>query len=437
MSTGQESDGGASTTDRGDGAQSSAGSQTAGRGSLTGSWRQTFVSFGSRDFFLLWLSMVLVMVGGQMNQMARGLLAYQLTESPRVLGALSVAEAVPILAFSLFGGVIADRLDRKTLVILGQSVTAALALYLAVAITMDFITWIHLLVTAAIQGVSWALTIPARNSIIPGLVGPARLGNAMALIGAGMSSTILIGPALGGLLYGLIGPDGVYFVATGIGVTAVLASALIRRPSAVPEPRTRRVVGEIAEGLVEIWRSRRAFVLLAVALVIGLLTHPLRVFLPALVVDTYNQESEGLGLLIAMMGLGSLVGSLVLATMGNYRRGLILVLTGFLSGVALMLAGGVPVYWIAVIVLLVHGLGETGQRVLTQSLLMESVEDRFRGRVMSLQEMKHGLMFLGALPAGFVAEAVGVESTVVVLGAATIVASALVLASQRDLRGVW
>ncbi len=347
--------------------------------------------------------MVLVMVGGQMNQMARGLLAYQLTESPSVLGALSVAEAVPILTFSLFGGVIADRIDRKTLVVLGQAVTAGLALYIAVAIKMDFITWIHLLVAAAIQGVSWALTIPARASISPGLVGPARLGNAMALIGAGMSSTILIGPALGGLLYGIFGPDGVYFVAAGIGATAVLSSALIRRPSVGPEPRTRRVVAEIAEGLAEIWRSRRAFVLLAVAFLIGLLTHPLRVFLPALVVDTYNQESEALGLLIAMLGLGSLVGSLALASMGNYRRGLILILTGFLSGVALILAAGVPVYWIAVVVLLVHGLGETGQRVLTQSLLMESVEDRFRGRVMSLQEMKHGLMFLGALPAGFVA----------------------------------
>ena len=403
----------------------------------TGQWQQTFVSFRSRDFFLLWLSMVLVMVAGQMNQMARGLLAYQLTESPTVLGALSVAEAVPILIFSLFGGVIADRFDRKALVIIGQVVTAGLALYLAVAITMEFVTWIHLLAAASIQGVSWALTIPARHSIIPGLVGPARLGNAMALIGAGMSSTILIGPALGGLLYGIIGPDGVYFVAAGIGTTAVLSSALIRRPPAVPEGWTRRVAGDIAEGLAELWRVRRAFVLLAVAFLIGLLTHPLRVFLPALVVDTYHQESEALGLLIAMMGLGSLVGSLVLASIGNWRRGLILVLTGFLSGVALMLAAGVSVYWIVVIVLLVHGLGETGQRVLTQALLMETVEDRFRGRAMSLQEMKHGLMFLGALPAGFVAESIGVEATVIVLGAATIVASAFVLATQRDLRGVW
>ena len=118
----------------------------------------------------------------------------------------------------------------------------------------------------------------------------------------------------------------------------------------------KNIANEIIEGIVEIWRTRRPFVLLAVALVFGLLTHPLRVVLPALVVDTYHKEAEALGLLTSMIGLGSLIGSLILASTGNYHRGLFLIFTGLFLGISMMVSVGIPVYGIALFVLLIYGI---------------------------------------------------------------------------------
>jgi MFS family permease len=380
--------------------------------------------------------MLFNMAGGQVNQVARGFLVYQITQSPRILGAVAFAEALPVVTLSLFGGVIADRLDRKRLVLLGQWITVANAAFIAVSIATDTLAWPHLLAVAAIQGTSWSLTIPARYALVPQLVGRESLGNAMAVSGAGTSATILVGPAIGGLLYAWNGPAVAYYLVAALGLIAVGVTSLVRRPPVDVTPVRSTVLADIQAGLSYVGRDRLVLILLLVPLGISLLTMPLRALLPALVVEVYHRESESLGLLLSVIGLGSLAGSLLIAVLGNRRRGLMFIAAGIASGAALLVVAWVPIYAVALAVLSVYGLGDAGHRVLTQALVMEHVEDRFRGRVMSVNEMRLGILFLGALPAGAAAESIGIETTLAVLGIAALAVSVLVLLTQSKLRGL-
>tara|TARA_B100001123_G_scaffold85977_1_gene98734 strand:- start:360 stop:1601 length:1242 start_codon:yes stop_codon:yes gene_type:complete len=400
-------------------------------------FKQTFFSFKHKDFVFLWFGMFLIMTGGQMHQTARGMLVYTMTESPTILGSITFAEAIAMLIFGLFGGAIADVLNRKTVVLVGQFVTMGLAVVITVFAIIDYLYWYHLLLAAIIQGAFWALTIPARQAMIPGIVGEQNLGNAMAIVGAGTSAAVLIGPIVGGILYGAVGPKGVYLIISIISLSGFISTSFIHRPADTETNLdTKKLVKQMLNGLVYAWKVKDVFVILFVGFLIGLLTNPLRVFLPVLVVDTYQKKSEMLGLFVSTLGLSSLIGSLSLAVIGNWRRGLIFIISGIVCGFTVVFTVSMPVYWLALLLLLFFGLGEAGQRVLSQSLLMGRVSDSYRGRIMSLQEMKLGMMFLGALPAGFLAEFLGVEPTLKILGSSAVIVSTAVLVKGRNLRRI-
>ena len=400
-------------------------------------FKQTFFSFKHKDFVFLWLGMFLIMTGGQMHQTARGMLVYTMTESPTILGSITFVEAIAMLIFGLFGGAIADVLNRKTVVLVGQFVTMGLAVFITVFAIIDYLYWYHLLLAAIIQGAFWALTIPARQAMIPGIVGEQNLGNAMAIVGAGTSAAVLIGPIVGGILYGAVGPKGVYLIISIISLSGFISTSFIHRPADTETNLdTKKLVKQMLNGLVYAWKVKDVFVILFVGFLIGLLTNPLRVFLPVLVVDTYQKKSEMLGLFVSTLGLSSLIGSLSLAATGNWRRGLIFIISGILCGFTVVFTVSMPVYWLALLLLLFFGLGEAGQRVLSQSLLMGRVSDSYRGRIMSLQEMKLGMMFLGALPAGVLAEFLGVELTLKILGSSAVIVSMAVLVKGRNLRRI-
>ena len=400
----------------------------------TATWRHALGSLANVDFALLWMGTNFAVTAGQMNQVARGFLVYQLTGSPQLLSAVVVAEVAPLLALSLLGGAMADRLDRKALVILGQVALGLNGVFIAVAVAIDTITWWHLLATALVQGVAWALTIPARHALVPQIVGQGMIGNAVALAGAGMSGAILIGPVVGGSLYGWFGPGGVYAVIAGMSVVAVTLTALVRRPAGGPAPVRSPMLSEIASGLAYIWHDRLVLVILLVALAVSILTTPLRALLPVLVVDVLDRDAQSLGLLVSAAGAGALAGSLAIASFGRKGRGLMFLMAGVASGVALLIVAMLTSYVAAVAVLAIFGLGEAGQRVLSQVLIMEHAEDRFRGRLMSVNEMRLGIAFLGVLPAGLAADQLGIEGTLAVLGVAAVAASVLALATQGWLR---
>ena len=398
-------------------------------------WKQTFDSLSNTHFRHFWLGMMVMMGAMQMQMMARGYLVYDLTnQNAAVLGLVNAATALPILVLAVFGGAIADRMERKRIVQLGQGGAAILAVFIAISISVGSITWYHLLGASIVHGSLMALLMPARQAMIPQLVGKEKLGNAMALNAAGMSMTTLMAPALAGGLYALIGPDGVYYVIGGMLLGAMLLTGLLPKSTAEPSGKRTTVLGDIRAGLSYIRRTRMVFVLLCLGLATTMLAMPFRFLLPVFVVDIYHKGPEAMGLLVSLMGLGTLVGSLFIAGLGRFHRGLLLIAGSFLTGIALLLVSIFPVYAIALGLMVLLGLGDAGRRALNQALVMEISEDEYRGRVWSVFMMNFGLMPLGVLPAALVAEYFGGQVAIGILAGLMLLVSAVVFITQKQLR---
>ena len=400
----------------------------------TSGWRYTFSSLAVRDFRVLWLGLVFMMGAMQMAGLAVGYLVYELTSSAFRLGVVEAGAGLSILAFALFGGALADRVERRVLIQLGQAAAALVSLLIALAIVSDTITWVHLLVALIFEGAFFSFLMPARHAIVPQLVAPDKVTNAMALNAAAMGSTAMLAPAAAGTLYALIGPGGLFFVITGMEVIALMLTGLVPRlPIDSTKPRA-PIIQEIKAGLSHILQSRLLLVLMFMGLAATMLSFPFRVLLPVFVVDLYHRGPESLGLLMAMMGAGALTGSLFIASIGTWRRGLILILGGFVTATGLLLASLIPVYFVAVGIMLLIGLGDSGRRALNQALVMEQVEDQYRGRVISVFMMSFGLMPLGVLPIALIAEVWHPQFAIGILAVLMFATSTTILITQKRLR---
>ena len=268
--------------------------------------------------------MLAMFVGVQMQMIAQGYLVYNMTGSAALLGLVSAGGGAPILVLSLFGGVMADRVDRKRILQMCQGASGLLALLVGLAITTDIITWYHIMATSVFQGILFAFKMPARQAIIPQLVGRDQLSNAMALYAAAVSVTMLAAPALAGTLYALFGADGVFYIIAGLGVAAMFFTGMISKVDGGPVQARAPMITDIIAGLSYIKRSPLVLTLLIIGLATVLLAMPFRFLLPIFVVDVYGRGPESLGLLASVMGLGSLVGALFIASLGRWKRGLLL-----------------------------------------------------------------------------------------------------------------
>ena len=369
-----------------------------------------------------------------MELVTLGYLVFDLTGSPLLLGVVDTGFSIPLLALALFGGVIADRVDRRRLIQLGQGATAIIVGLIAVDIAAGTVNWVHLFVAAFVEGAVFALMMPARQAIIPRLVGNEQLTNAMALSASATGATTLIAPSLAGVLYAFIGPEGVYFLIAGLTFAALAFTSLLPRIEPVAGSSHANVLTDISDGLRYIRRNSMLMVLLGLGLSSALITWPFRMLIPVFIVDVYRMGPESMGLMVGVLGGGSLIGSLIVASMGRWQRGLLLIGGGLLSGVALLMVAAIPVYLVAVGVMVLLGLGNSIRWSLNQALLMENAQDVYLGRVVSVFTMSWGLLPLGVLPAGIAAEFIGAPATVAILGILMLVISVLLLTTQRDLR---
>lgn len=400
------------------------------------SFKQTFSSLRSTNFMYLWLGMLAMMSGMHMQMVARGYLVYEITNSASILGLVSAASSVPILVLSLVGGEIADRMNRKKVMMLSQLLNSLTAILVSVAIFTNTVEWYHLLAASVFQGATWAFLMPARQALIPSLVGQSQLSNAIALNAAGMSATTLIAPTIAGILYSVLGSGFVYAV---IGVLTIVASVLTSMVK-VEEPETKAakkaMTSNIGEGISYVMHNRLVLVLIVIGLATSLLAMPIRFLMPVLVVDIYRMGPESLGLLLSFMGIGSLAGTLYIAWVGKWHRGGTLILGTLASGIALILLAILPFYAAAVGIMLLLGLGDAARRALNTALIMEATDDEYRGRVMSIFMMNFGFMPLGILPIGIMADAVGGQASVGLLGILIVLFTVFIFATQKQLRGI-
>ena len=397
---------------------------------------KTFAALASADFRMLWIGTLSMMAGLQMQGIVRSFLTYELTSSPLILGAVNAGFAVPMLLLSLFGGVLADRADCKRIIQSFQALGALSALYLAIIVSLGRVTWGHLFAVSVVDGVIFSFMVPARNALIPRIVGTRLVTNAMALNAGGMSATTLLAPAIAGVLYARIGPAGVYFVITALGAASVLATGLIGYRDHAAGGASRPALREIREALAYITRKPLLVELLLIGLFTALLEFPFRAMLPVMIVDVYHRSADSLGLLLSVMGLGAIVGSLGVASLRVGKRGLVLIGGGVVAGIAMGGIALLPLYSVAIAFMVPLGIGDAIRRSLNMALLIEATATSYRGRVASVYTMNFGLMPLGVLPTGAVAELFGIRVATGMLSALLLALCLVMLVFRRETRAM-
>jgi MFS family permease len=397
----------------------------------------TFAALSVRDYRVMWLGMLAAFTAMQMQMIAQGFLAYDLTGSATVLGLVGFASGLPQLFLGLIGGVVADRVPKRRLLATTQSATGLIALTTAVLVHSGGIEVWHLYALGVAQGTVFAFNMPARQAWIPQLVGEQHLMNAVALNNAGMNFTRIFGPALaGGLIAApMVGLAGVFYLIAACYVLVVTSTFLIKT-SGLPLKRERpsSPAADLRDGVRYVWSDGHLRMLLTLAFLVTCLGMPYQTFLPVFAGEkVLDIGATGLGLLSAAVGIGALAGSLVVASISAMRRqALVQLIMGSGFGVSLVLLGLSRSLVVAMAVLAMVGLTANFFMSLNNTMLMSRTKPRFYGRVMSVYMLSWSCMPLASVPLGRAADSIGAPTATALAGAAiaVLVASIAVIAPR-------
>ena len=370
--------------------------------------KSTFHSFENPSFRIYFIGLLFMMASVNMQFVARSQLAYDLTKSPLAVGIVGSGFAPPILLLSIFGGSISDQFDKKKIIQLGQLGMVILASIIAISIFLEIVTIYHLIVASVAQGIMWAFLVPARQSLIPDLVEKKLTVNAIALSGSGMALMTFLGPGIGGFLYELFGPGFVYIFICLLFVAALISNQFLPNTFVGSKKNDSRVK-QIKEGIVYIKKNNILTWLLLIAMITTILTMPLRNLMPVLMDELFSKGADAVGLMLSIIGLGSLVGSLVFAGLKKGVRGFALIGSLLISGIAILITSLSGIFILILLMMFFIGIGDAGRRSLNNALLMEEADPEYRGRVNGVYTMNFGLMPLGTIPIAALASVYGID----------------------------
>ena len=349
-----------------------------------------------------------------MQMMARSLLIYRLTGSPAILGMMSLFHALPMLFLSLFGGVIADRVQKKYVLLNGLASSAVVSLGVALTLTLGYLSvertgsWWILAVASLLQGTIMGLMIPSRHAIVPEIVDKEQFMNAISLDTLGMNALRLFAPALAGFLIDAFDFQAVYYAMTGMYLIGVVFIAFMPLTSTMTL-RGSDALNDIKEGLSYIRQETTIFLILVFTLFAVVLSMPYIMLMPIFADDILKVGATGMGVLLSVSGIGAIIGSLTLASLPNKKRGLILLASGLLLGLALASFSFSSLWPLSLVLISFVGLGQAGRMTLGNTLIQYYADDNYRGRVMSIHIMEIGLTSFSTFSAGLIAEAIGAQ----------------------------
>ena len=407
----------------------------------SGGWHM-FAALGERDYAWFFAGNSAFFLAMQMNFILRGFLAFDLTGKALALAVVSVAIAVPMLVVAPFGGVVADRFDKRRLLVATQSVAAAADLVVAFLVITDAVTFWHLVAAALVTGIVFAVNMPARQAMVPQLVPQHKLMNAISLQMGGMNLTRIIGPAAAGLLIAPLGVGGVYLITAALFGLAVASEFQLPAHGMIAISGARRSFREdLLGGFAYISRRPLMRLLIVTGLLMPLFSFPVQQMLPVFAEDVFAgdpfEASTALGVLAASTGVGGLAGALIAANLdGAPRKGRIMLIGGVLMGVFLIAFAATSTFIVALLFLALANLGGMLFMTTNNTVIQASVDREVRGRVMSVLLMSFGVMPLGVVPVTVAADAFGAPAAVA--GAAVVMLAALLLffAASARLRGL-
>jgi MFS family permease len=367
-----------------------------------------FAALRHRGFRLLWIATLISSTGRWADMVVFGWLTLELTESPLMVGIVAGSKMAGYVA-APFMGVLADRVDRRLLLILAAVVNLVVAAVMLVLFVSGWLLLWHVIALALVSSLTWALDNPTRNAFVPDLVGKEDLTNAIALNSVALEITVVIGPALGGILIPTLGMAGAYAVITAIFLVDVVVLVLMDSVKhAVPHVRE-SAVSSLIGGVKYVWRNQTVLVLLVIACILNLFAAPYRyAFLPLFARYILDAGPTGFGMLTAMAGVGALVAGLWVVSLGNFgRKGRWLTWSAFAWPASLLLFASSTSYYVSMALIFVAGLTQAIAWTVIATLILSRTEQSMRGRVMGLRTGVVVSLPLGNLLAGAVAEQLG------------------------------
>jgi MFS transporter, DHA1 family, staphyloferrin A biosynthesis exporter len=368
-----------------------------------------FRSLRNRQFRWLYISNAAFFFAMMGQMVVRSYLAYDITgNSPLALGIVNLAVAVPMLLISPFGGVLADRVERRKLIMGGQAALIVSEVVILVLLFTDSLAFWHLLAMTVVMGSVFPFIMPARQAIVADIVGRRGIQNAMALQMGAMNAGRVVAPALSGFIIYLAGTEAAYTFAVGLYGCALLSMTQVT-PSSPPKRLTATtVLGDIAYGMKYVARDAPVRVLMLLSVVTMLLAMPFQSLLPVFSEDVWDVGPRGLGILHAAAGAGGLIGSVIVTIWGETPNKLRLMMTSLMAfGGTLLLFAISPWFVLGVAFVLIADIFASMFQTMNGSTIQVLIPNEVRGRVMSLMMMSFGLTPLGTLPIAAVAEGYG------------------------------
>jgi len=378
-------------------------------------WRRTFAALQYPNYRRWFVGQLVSMIGTWMQTTAQGFLVFQLTHSTAYLGYVGFAAGIPSWLFMLYGGVIADRVARRRLLVITQSTMMMLAFILAALTFLDLVQPWHIVLLALALGTTNAFDAPSRQAFVLELVDRKDMTNAIALNSSLFNLATVVGPTVAGLTYAAFGAAWCFLI-NGISFLAViLALLLMRLPPHSAAPRTRSALAQLQEGLSYTLRNPLLRTLIAVPGVAALFGTAYATLLPAWAVEVLGGDATTNGLLQSARGAGSLLGALMIAAFAHTGlRGRWLTTGLFVFPTLLLVFAALRSVPLALLVLVGVGWGSMVLFNLANSLVQTHVSDELRGRVMSIFTLTFfGGMPLGSLWSGTLAGFIGAPQTVV------------------------
>ena len=375
---------------------------------------RSFTALESIPFRWLVSSLGTFFLAMQGQLVVRSLLAFELTGSTMALAMINLVIATPMSLGLLFSGAIIDRVERRGLTIISQTVVLINELIVLILLMMGVLEFWHLLATAFVLGINFPFLMPTRTAMIYSLVGREKLGNAMALQATSLNVARILGPAGMGLLIPLITMEGAYLVSITLYGFSILA--MLKLPKSYPENKERKgFLEDVTYSFKYVANNRAILLCLIFGLFPMLLALPIISFLVVFTESVWGVSETALGVMMGSVGVGGIIGSLLVARLGDtMKRARVMMYAAivfaiFLSGFSIS-----PYYLLALPLLLASNIFANMSQTLNQTLVQLLADNEVRGRMSSLMMLTVGLTPLGVLPVAYFAEIYGIANTMFV-----------------------
>lgn len=382
----------------------------------------TFAALSVRRYRHLWYGGLFSFLAVQMQVIARGALAWDLTHSNSALGFVMFGFGLPMLLLTPMAGVAADRLPKRTVIILSQWLLAVSAFLVALALVFDVMAFWMLVASSVAQAASFAFLGPSRMAFTGELVGRKLLSNAVVLQQMSMNGTRVFGPAAAGMLIGVtwFGYAGVYFSTAALTLIASAFTYSLPPGNPPPNKEARKPMQDFADGLRYVRANPNLMLLLLVSLAVIVGAFPYISFLPTLAKDIYERGDTGYGFMSGATAIGAVLASLFIASRsGGPNAWRIQAFAGLMFGVGLIVLAVAPTFGLTLVILTVVGGSTSAFQSLNNTMVLMGSEMAYHGRMQSLMSLTFSGFGLMALPIGVVADAIGLRATFAIMGSFT------------------